>query len=212
MKSIILYVLSLRHLNISSDVIPAKAGIQKSTGFSTMFVVTTLPCLIAGLIILCLAASIVSSALAMDQELPKSDDYLVKDQFNGVPVPVDLKSHPSASQFKTRLRDGAKEGPNFSVYYTVITWGCGSSCSSLALINANSGQVIFPDEISPIFFVGIIEDPNIDYDVIYNKNSSLLIIHGVPSTKEKPGTYYYNFKNNIFELIESIEWNSKSNK
>lgn len=155
-----------------------------------------------------------STSVAAEYKFPTPDEYLVTESFQGKPAPVDLKSHPSANNFRTRLREGAKKGPNFAGKYTIVKWGCGSGCMSIGIIEAASGKVIFPDEISPIWFVGIPARSNkdIEYGLIYNKESSLLIIHGIPSKETKAGSYYYKFENNRFELIDSIEWESDFNK
>lgn len=155
-----------------------------------------------------------SISVAAEHKFPTTDEYLVKESFQGKPAPVDLKSHPSAHNFRTRLREGAKKGPNFAGKYTIVKWGCGIGCLSVSIIETSSGKVNFPAEISSIFFIGIPENPNenIEYGLIYKKESNLLIVHGIPAKETKAGSYYYKFKNNRFELIESIEWESDFNK
>jgi len=41
-----------------------------------------------------------------------------------------------------------------------------------------------------------------------DQKSSLLIIHETPMENKKAGSYYYNFVNNRFELIKTVEWES----
>lgn len=72
---------------------------------------------------------------------PKFDDFHVSKIFSGKPVTVKLSSHPNARRFRTRLRSGAKEGPNFAGHYTVVEWGCGSNCQNQMLVDAVSGKV-----------------------------------------------------------------------
>jgi hypothetical protein len=43
--------------------------------------------------------------------------------------------------YQTRLREGAKKGPNFAGYFTLVSWGCGSSCQEWAVIDARTGRV-----------------------------------------------------------------------
>jgi len=45
--------------------------------------------------------------------------------------------------FRTKLREGAKKGPNFAGHYTVITWGCGTDCRLVAIVDARTGRVYF---------------------------------------------------------------------
>lgn len=65
----------------------------------------------------------------------------VSETFTGVPAPVDLESDPQARQFRTRLTEGAKQGPNFAGRYTVVEWGCGTNCQQIAVIDVRTGRV-----------------------------------------------------------------------
>lgn len=153
-------------------------------------------------------------SIAAGPRLPSFQDYCVSEKFVGMPAPVNLSSHPKAPRFRTRLRDGARKEPNFAGHYTVVEWGCGSGCLSLALVDAISGQVVFPDKISPVFFPGLPEGLKLmdQYDVLYRTESSLLIVHGVPATRKKVGSYYYNFNGSRFELVAAFEWESEFNR
>lgn len=63
--------------------------------------------------------------------------------FKGKPAAVNLASHKDARMFRTRLREAAPKGPNFAGHMTVVTWGCGTSCQAVALIDARNGRVYF---------------------------------------------------------------------
>ena len=63
--------------------------------------------------------------------------------FKGKPSAVNLASHKDARMFRTRLREAAPTGPNFAGHMTVVTWGCGTSCQTVALIDARNGRVYF---------------------------------------------------------------------
>lgn len=80
--------------------------------------------------------------------LPKLKKFPATKKFQGKPAPVDLKSDPQAPMYRTRLREGAKAGPNFAGFYTVVTWGCGTQCASGAVIDARTGKVQFLPEPS----------------------------------------------------------------
>lgn len=50
-----------------------------------------------------------------------------------------------ARMYRTRIRDGLREGPNFSGHYSLIEIGCGTSCRFAYLVDARNGQVFeFP--------------------------------------------------------------------
>jgi hypothetical protein len=94
--------------------------------------------------------------------LPSFDSFPPAFSYNGVPAKVNLTSPWWARRFRTKLREGAKEGPNFDGHYTLIFWGCGSSCQMHAVVDAVTGRV-FPDRLAT----------SIDLD--YRRESSLLI-------------------------------------
>lgn len=55
-------------------------------------------------------------------------------------APVLEKSNP-AHRFRTVIREGANAPPDFAGHLRVVTWGCGSPCLSLALVDRKSGKV-----------------------------------------------------------------------
>ena len=69
--------------------------------------------------------------------------YPVAKTYKGPNKPVDLKSHRRARRFRTRLREAAKERPNFAGRFIVTAWGCGTSCQMIAMIDASNGKVHF---------------------------------------------------------------------
>jgi ankyrin repeat protein len=79
---------------------------------------------------------------------PRFTDFPVAQVYKGVPQPVDLRSNPGAPSYRTRLREGARKGPNFAGHYTVVGWGCGSNCESTMIVDALTGRVYdgFGDE------------------------------------------------------------------
>ena len=53
--------------------------------------------------------------------------------------------NPLAKMYRTRVRNGLKDGPNFAGRYSLIEVGCGTSCKIVLLIDASSGEMIrFP--------------------------------------------------------------------
>jgi hypothetical protein len=78
-------------------------------------------------------------------QAPAFENYPATESFSGSPAPVNLASHPQARRFRTVLQQGAKQGPNFAGKYTVVTWGCGTSCQAIGIINAGTGSVYMLD-------------------------------------------------------------------
>ncbi len=72
---------------------------------------------------------------------PRWEDFPATASFRGAPAPVELRSQPWARGFRTVLRAGAAEGPNFAGAYTVVVWGCGTQCQRWAVVDARTGRV-----------------------------------------------------------------------
>jgi hypothetical protein len=127
-------------------------------------------------------------------KIPRFEDYPVSETFEGKPAPVDLSSHPDAPNFETRLTEGAEKGPNFAGHYTVIEWGCGTSCQVNAVVDAKTGAVYW----GPTTAVGS----------NYRINSNLFIAN--PQEGEEirwVSIEYYKWENNKFIPIYSIPAN-----
>lgn len=78
----------------------------------------------------------------LPEDAPRFDDYPVAEVYRGRPAAVDLDSLPGSRRFRTNIRNGAAEGPNFAGDLTIITWGCGTSCQMSVLVEARSGRII----------------------------------------------------------------------
>jgi hypothetical protein len=108
---------------------------------------------------------------------------------------IDFSSHPDALKFKTNLIEGVKGGPNFAEHYTIISWGCGTMCQVVAIVDNRDGAVYFP----------ITSTLGIDFRI----DSNLLIVDPSWKIQENFGEYeipdwahprYYIWENN--SLIE----------
>jgi hypothetical protein len=101
------------------------------------------------LLLSCLVLTAARIGLAQNKPLPRFEQYSVSKRFSGKPAAVNLRSHRKARLFRTMLRLGAEKGPNFAGHYTVATWGCGSDCRMVAVIDAITGKVFFaPFQVS----------------------------------------------------------------
>ncbi|HEV2762078.1 MAG TPA: hypothetical protein VGV38_03705, partial [Pyrinomonadaceae bacterium] len=85
---------------------------------------------------------------------PRFEDYPVKEVYRGRPARVRLDSR-QARMFRTRLREGARRGPNFAGRYAFVLWGCGTGCAQSGVVDLKTGRVSFPPvEYHDIFVVG----------------------------------------------------------
>jgi hypothetical protein len=125
---------------------------------------------------------------------------------------INFKNDSAARTFKTRLSEALKEGVNFAGHYIVAGWGCGTGCISGAIIDARTGNVVWPIEL---YSLGVWYEGNsyVDEPVAYRKNSRLLIISGSPGVldgqKDKPnGKYFYEWRGNALHQIKFIPFKS----
>src|SRR5689334_16959216 len=98
------------------------------------------------------------------QGTPRYEDYAVAKTYKGKPA-LPLINNSQARAFRTRLREGAAKGPNFAGHYTIVTWGCGTGCQQMAVVDAQTGRVYFPKSLSTITYnlVENMEDAGLKY-------------------------------------------------
>jgi ankyrin repeat protein len=125
---------------------------------------------------------------------PRFEDFPVARIYKGAPARVDLSSNPLARAYRTRIREGARKGPNFAGHYTVVTWGCGSNCEVNAIVDAPTGLV----------YDGFGDERGADFKI----NSNLMIADpGRPADDNtdnptiKLPVRYYVWQENRFTLI-----------
>lgn len=87
-----------------------------------------------------------------------------------------------ARQHKTTIRNGAQHGPNFAGHYTVVYWGCGTSCAAFVIVDARSGRVYEPPEISRGVELSM-DGPE------YRRDSTLMVVASCPDPR------VYGYKN-----------------
>lgn len=143
-----------------------------------------------------------------DEESPwnfKFGDYAVKEVFQGKPALPNIveKNH---REFRTAIEDAAAKGPNFAGHYAVAEWDCGPDCASLAVVDEVTGKVFsapFDDLITPLT-EGTADEPAHEFKgAVYQSKSRLFIADGCPEDK-KCGTYYYEWKNEKFNLLSIV--------
>jgi hypothetical protein len=79
-------------------------------------------------------------------------EFTVRETFHGEPAPVIL-SRAEERYYRTMLREGAKDGPNFARRYTIVQWGCGTECWQAALVDAKTGSIHpLPSVSEPRFY------------------------------------------------------------
>jgi hypothetical protein len=131
-------------------------------------------------------------------------DALPVPVMTGKPTAVNLNSHSGARKFRTALRLGASEGPNFAGHFTIVTWGCGTDCVQHALVDAKTDTVFFPPEIATIFtFWGGPESPGVQ-ETQFRVDSALLILAGSTPTHSDLGLTYLRWTGTRFVEVEHV--------
>ena len=99
------------------------------------------------------------------------EDYPAEMVFEGNAAPLDLTSHPIASQFQTALRNAVNQGVNFASKYSLASWGCGTACQAGGIVDLETGSVMPLPEASAV-------------GVSYQVDSHLLIINPAENIQE----------------------------
>jgi hypothetical protein len=113
-------------------------------------------------------------------DAPRFEDYPVAAE-TVRPAPVNLKGNPEARRFRTMLREGAADGPNFAGHFTIVDWGCGTSCVNWAVVDATTGKVHFDPATEVVSAVHVFTDQSLNF----RQDSRLLVVLGAPHEDEK---------------------------
>ena len=130
---------------------------------------------------------------------PRFEDYPAARDFTGKPAPPKLL-RPDERRFRTVIREGAAKGPNFAGHYTIVTWGCGGGCVSMAIVDARDGTVFH----APFSALSV---ATMDADVeplTYKLDSRLMVVKGCPEEKDC-AAYFYEWAAPRFKLIRKVD-------
>jgi hypothetical protein len=131
---------------------------------------------------------------------PKDYPVAASDKYTGKPVDPIITTR-RARTYRTVIREGAKEGPNFAGRYTIVTWGAGLATFSMAVVDAKTGIVYFPPFKSVYgsgFGLPFVDDGS---SPAWRIDSRLFSFIGRPDVDDKGiGLYVYSFDRGRFEL------------
>ncbi len=135
-------------------------------------------------------------SFAQDVKVPQFANFPAKQTYSGNPAPVILRTSEER-MFRTRLKDAAKEPPNFAGDYVLTAWGCGTTCLAGAVVSLRTGRVIFlPGSIC-------CWDGEGDR-LLFRENSRLLIMAGIVNQEGEHGAHFYEFTGNGFQHLKTI--------
>jgi len=104
---------------------------------------SSLYAMIAAALTLCEFGSIQAFAQSKEQNTAYAfNDFLVKDVYRGPSKMPDFQRRDHAyASYRTRIRDGLKDGANFAGHYAFIAIGCGMECTLAYVVDVTTGQV-----------------------------------------------------------------------
>jgi hypothetical protein len=147
-----------------------------------------------------------SFAVGGQNKVPQFKDYPAGKIYKGKNAPVKLPTSDER-MFRTRLREAARQKPNFAGHYVLTSWGCGTECLSGAAIDVRTGKVSFFD--FSICCWGTDVDDNFKA-INFRLDSKLIIFSGARNEKEgDDGAHFYKFENGRFVFIKTVR-NKKS--
>lgn len=125
---------------------------------------------------------------------------------NAAPI---LHGDPATRMFRTRLAEWAKAKPNFAGHYILATWGCGTDCTRISIIDARTGRIYHPAGITSNVAVNVHHRLLAGGDswhaagaVRFKPDSRLLVLIGMPEERtENRGVSYYVWENNKIRRI-----------
>ncbi len=116
---------------------------------------------------------------------------------------------PTARNYRTRLREGARRAVNFAGRYKLHTWSCGTGCLQTAFIDAKTGDVFFPEELNGFIacYYGSQPVNDLEEALQFQKGSRLIVMSGYPYSERgkdepKKGLYYYEWTGTELKLVK----------
>ena len=136
-------------------------------------------------------------------QAPRMIDYPAL-PFVGKNATPKLDGDAETRMFRTRIAQWAKETPNFAGHYILATWGCGTDCTQIAIIDAQTGRVYHPQGVSTNVSVNV-HDALVGQTLVFQQDSRLLRIIGMPEERsEERGVSYYLWENNRLRRIRFV--------
>jgi hypothetical protein len=139
-----------------------------------------------------------TGSFAQTSRPPRFSDYPIARTFQGKTAHINFHSCSFARIFRMKLNDAVSLGPNFAGHYVINSWGCGTECIQIGIVDLKNGAVYMP---------GFSAQAGIDTRV----NSRLLIVNPPSRLKELYGngplpadyfqTRYYLWRNGRLVLI-----------
>jgi hypothetical protein len=162
----------------------------------------------------------ISASDLKDEKAPTFVNYSMPSEAPVERPKVDTKTTMIGRTYRTVLKKSIASGANFAGHYNVGVWGCGSSCSTFAVVNLKTGQIIVPNGIRSVS--GLHLDNTVEqflpegqhgyWGYRYKLDSRLLVLVGMLNEDEKrEGAYYFVMDNNRLKQVHQTHVAKKCN-
>jgi hypothetical protein len=139
---------------------------------------------------------LVAAKLCVAVGIPQFEEYPAREVFSGpLTQPVFADAHQRS--YRTRILEGAKQGANFAGHYAAVSFGCGSNCGMMFLVDLKTGSVHKPPLSAPTNPYILAMASMLGPDPGFQANSSLFKLSSCEDSL-KQICYRYSF-----------EWNRK---
>ena len=146
------------------------------------------------------------------QDAPRFESYPAK-IYAGKNAEPDLHSDPETRMFHTRISEWSKQKPNFAGHYILATWGCGTSCTQLAIIDAKTGRVFHPAGVTyndaTNIHNALLEGGDFWHAsgaTKFRLDSKLLVLIGMPEeARARRGVSYYVWSEEKRSLVRFVK-------
>ena len=147
-------------------------------------------------------------------DAPRFQDYPAQ-PYRGPNASADVRSDARSRMYRTQLRGWVTEKPNFAGHYILATWGCGTGCTQIAVIDAVTGKVFHPPGARTNSIVDVDSELLRDADssprradfgaLRYRADSRLLVLIGMPEERpENRGISYFVWENDRLTRIRLV--------
>jgi len=140
---------------------------------------------------------------------PSFDQFRVTEApYKGKPAAPVIKSAEDR-RFRTMIRTGAAQGPNFARRFTVVEWGCGAGCVSVVVVDAATGEIHHAPFKTLGWQLRKYEGKYTSNDdkfeqLVYKVDSRLLVARGCLDESDKCSSYFWEWNAGQFKLVKAI--------
>lgn len=151
---------------------------------------------------------------------PNFEQFGVFEKYEEKSNSINFEHNEFAQRFKTHLLDASEQQANFAGHYIVTTWGCGTQCRVISLIDKKTGNVFNDRQLSNVINSSA-GDANYPSDVInqlhsfsldFNIDSNLMIVWGCVGdecSSSTEGVSYFLWEHDKFRKIFHVPLNGK---